>query len=82
MQQNVAGFRRGLFICFLGHTPLLPAFWATPHYNSDKEPMIALLTAIWLSTVVVPNFVPFEPPAILAPPVVEHPLLVTKNTKQ
>ena len=34
VRQNVAGFRRGLFTCFLGHTSLLPAFWATPHYNS------------------------------------------------
>ena len=29
VRQNVAGFRRGLFTCFLGHTSLLPAFWAT-----------------------------------------------------
>ena len=46
MRQNVSGFRRGLFTCFLGHTSLLPAFWATPHYNNYKEPMLALLTAI------------------------------------
>ena len=55
VRQNVAGFRRGLFTCFLGHTPLLPAFWATPPCNSYKEPMIALLTAIWMSTVVFNN---------------------------
>ena len=29
VRQNIAGFRRGLFTCFLGHTPLLTAFWAT-----------------------------------------------------
>ena len=34
VRQNVAGFRRGLSTCFLGHTSLSPAFWATPHYNS------------------------------------------------
>ena len=44
VRQNVAGFRRGLFTCFLGHTPLLPAFWATPHYNSYKELMLAEIT--------------------------------------
>ena len=33
VRQNVAGFWRGLFTCFLGHTSLLPAFWATPQFQ-------------------------------------------------
>ena len=91
VQQNVAGFRRGLFTCFLGHTPLLPAFWATlkitHHLNFkfivNKESLAAckkLLRTYFYSAwrrlglsknvTVVPNLVPFEPPATT--PVVER----------
>ena len=58
VRQNIAGFRRGLFACFLGHTPLLqyyllfgphPEIGHTTYYNYE-EPMLELLAAIWMSS--------------------------------
>ena len=50
VRQNVAGFRRGLFTCFLGHTPLFPAFWATPLYYLLFGPhsLITVIKNQWL----------------------------------
>ena len=48
VRQNIAGFRRGLFACFLGHTPLLQYYLLLGHtpYCSYKEWMILFLTEI------------------------------------
>ena len=54
VRQNIPGFRRGLFACFLGHTPLLQyylLFGPHPHITiTYREPMTALLIAIWISS--------------------------------
>ena len=93
VRQNVAGFWRGIFTCFLGHTPLLPAFWATPIINKEnlaacKKLLRTFFYSAWRrlglskNVTVVPNLVPFEPPAILAPTVVEHHCWQSNSSQQ
>ena len=50
--QNVAGFRRGLFTCFLGHTPLLQYYllFGPHHLLLLWRTMLAQLAAIWMSS--------------------------------
>ena len=52
VRQNIAGFRRGLFTCFLGHTPLLQYYllFGPHHLLLLWRTMLAQLAAIWMSS--------------------------------
>ena len=49
VRQNIAGFRRGLFACFLGHTPLLQYYLLFgTHHLLQLWRNNAWTTAIWI----------------------------------
>ena len=54
VQQNIVGFRRGLFACFLGHTPLLQyhLLFGPHHFDS-------LLITLWLPVKKMPFRCPY-----------------------